>query len=345
MKHWKVPDIELYNISRFRGEHMGAAMLMIILFHVALPQSDPFFGLRRVGNLGVDIFLFLSGIGLWYSWTKSEEKAAATGRSFWLQWCDFYKRRLIRIYPTWLLVASAYYIPHFNGTTLWQYVDLAGDILINWDFWLHDELKFWYIPAIMMLYIFAPPYMRLISRHPIYRWMVVVMLMWTALVQWVTPIHHAVGHIEIFWSRVPIFFLGINMGEMVKRKEQLDGASIWMIWIMFLMTLLTSIFLEQNLHGRFPLFIERLLYIPLVVTTIILFNRMWRRTPQWFNKCFMWLGAISLEGYLIHLNFVLKPVEQLHLGYWPTFLLTTAITLPIAFLLHWGMGKLTKRFS
>ena len=44
----KIPDIELANISRYRGELMGAAMLFIILFHVSLNRSDPFFGLRRL---------------------------------------------------------------------------------------------------------------------------------------------------------------------------------------------------------------------------------------------------------------------------------------------------------
>ena len=34
----KIKDIELANISRFRGELMGAAMLFIILFHVLLTQ-------------------------------------------------------------------------------------------------------------------------------------------------------------------------------------------------------------------------------------------------------------------------------------------------------------------
>ena len=33
--NWKIKDIELANISRYRGELMGAAMLFIILFHVA----------------------------------------------------------------------------------------------------------------------------------------------------------------------------------------------------------------------------------------------------------------------------------------------------------------------
>lgn len=74
----KIPDIELYNMSRFRGEQMGAAMLFVILFHVGLDRWDPMFGLRRMGNVGVDIFLFLSGIGLWYSWTKMTENGMAT---------------------------------------------------------------------------------------------------------------------------------------------------------------------------------------------------------------------------------------------------------------------------
>ena len=43
----KIKDIELANISRFRGELMGAAMLFIILFHVALPRENAFFGLQR----------------------------------------------------------------------------------------------------------------------------------------------------------------------------------------------------------------------------------------------------------------------------------------------------------
>src|SRR3712207_9227987 len=74
----RIKEIELSNISKYRGELMGAAMLFIILFHVSLPRYDMFFGLRRMGNIGVDIFLFLSGIGLWFSWTKNHPSSADT---------------------------------------------------------------------------------------------------------------------------------------------------------------------------------------------------------------------------------------------------------------------------
>ena len=150
----KIKDIELANISRFRGELMGAAMLFIILFHVALPRENAFFGLRRMGNVGVDMFLFLSGIGLWFS--VDEESFCQA----------FLIRRYLRIYPTWLIIACLFYIPSFQGGSTWNWIYLFGEITINWGFWLHDELNFWYIPATMMLYLFAPAYMELIKRHP-----------------------------------------------------------------------------------------------------------------------------------------------------------------------------------
>ena len=335
----KIKNIELADISRYRGELMGAAMLFIILFHVQLPRSDMFFGLRRMGNIGVDLFLFLSGIGLWFSWMKDRE-----GENLRQKTVGFYLRRLLRIYPTWLVMASLFYVGDFMGAGKYSknLADLLGDVLVNWDFWLHDELTFWYIPATMMLYLLAPPYMELIRRHPVYRWLPVVMVMWCVIVQWVTPIHQAVGHIEIFWSRVPIFFIGINMSEAVRGKQSVDGQAIWLILLMFGVALSASIFLEQVRHGQFPLFVERMLYIPLTVTTVLLLNAVFRHAPQWFNRALSFVGAVSLEIYLIHSHFVLVHLERLGWSYWPKFFACLAITLPLAWLLNKLIGLIVR---
>ena len=66
----------------------------------------------------------------------------------------------------------------------------------------------------------------------------------------------------------------------------------------------------------------------------MLLNRIFRRTPKWFNSYFKWIGIVSLEAYLIHIQFVLRYIEPHRLGYWPTFILTVAITMPLAWLLH-----------
>ena len=225
------PDIQLSSISRYRGELMGMAMLFIILFHVWLPRGDMFFGLRRCGNVGVDMFLFLSGIGLWYSWSKRPALV------------QYFIRRYVRVYPAWLIIACLYYIPRFpKGGNMG---DLLGDILINWDFWLNCELHFWYIPTIMMLYTIAPFYMRLIERHTAYRWLPLIAIIWCVMVQWVTPIHEAVGHLEIFWSRIPIFLIGINMGKPIMERRTIEAQSIGLVAIIFLITFGTCVYLEQ----------------------------------------------------------------------------------------------------
>lgn len=325
----QLKDISLGNLSHYRGELMGAAMIFIVLFHVNLPRTDMFFGLRRMGNVGVDMFLFLSGMGLWYSWMSNPSVK------------HFFYRRYLRIYPAWLIMACLYYIPRFKGDDVMAWVDLVGDITINWDFWLHDELTFWYVPATMMLYLFAPAYMELVKRKPVYRWLPALMMMWCVMVQYVTPIHNMVGHIEIFWSRVPIFFIGINMGEMIRQKQTLDKSSLWLILIFFTVSLSACIFLEQMRHGKFPLFIERMLYIPLTITTCILLCYLFDVLPQRVNRFLVFIGGISLEIYLIHAHFVLNHITPLHLGYWSSFLLCFVIAVPLA----WVLSKIVDRIS
>jgi peptidoglycan/LPS O-acetylase OafA/YrhL len=324
--------MNLSSISTYRTELMGLAMIFIVLFHVPLSRWDPFFGLRRMGNIGVDMFLFLSGVGLWFSWVKHPD------------WKRFMTRRYLRVYPAWLIMACLYYIPRFRGGDLMAWIDLIGDITINWDFWLNDELTFWYVPAIMMLYLFAPAYMRLIGKHEICRWLPVLMMMWCVAVQWVGPIHNTVGHIEIFWSRVPIFFIGINMGERVRRKQSIDGAGMRMAALVFALGLGTCVYLEQVKHGRFPLFIERMLYIPLTLTAILIINKLLGHLSESAKKALRFVGLISLEFYLIHVHFVLNYLPK-SWSYWPTFIVCFVATVPLAWLLNKIAGHISARLS
>ena len=321
--------LPLSNISRYRGELMGIAMILIILFHIPLARADAFFGLHRLGNVGVDMFFFLSGMGLWFAWTKRESTPGVS------TFANFYRRRFARIMPAWLIMASLFYVPDFLGPRKYSpsLINLIGDITINLDFWRYDELTFWYIPALMAMYVVAPFYMELIRRHPIYRWLPVLAIMWCVIVQWVLPIHQAVGHLEIFWSRVPIFLIGINVGEQVRSKQTLDGSAFWLLLLLFVAAFASSLYLEQVRHGKFPLFAERMLYIPLTVAGILLINVLLHHAPSWLLRSLSFVGSISLETYLIHVHFVMKPIAQYHLGYWPTFLLTVLISLPLAWLL------------
>ena len=80
-------------ISEYRAELMAISMLAILLTH--LKASFGVYALDRVALLcqgGVDVFLFLSGFGLYYSGMKSDNPLR------------FYSKRFKRIFPSFWVV-------------------------------------------------------------------------------------------------------------------------------------------------------------------------------------------------------------------------------------------------
>ena len=325
---------------------MGFAMIIVMLFHVPLSRSDAFYGLMRCGNNGVDMFLFLSGIGLWYSWTKPSSES-----SFWEKLRKFYFRRFLRLYPAWLIIASLYYIPQYwpnGGGYSPNLFHLIANILVGWSFWRIDDLTFWFVPAIMALYLIAPFYMRLIQRDRIWRWLPLVTILWYLLVRDWPPLWKSVGYVEIFWSRIPVFLLGINAGEWVKAPlnppSRGKDSSLFTLHssLFFLLSLWYCVYVEGHRHGAFPPAAERMVYIPLAVSAMFLMCKVFRHAPSWLLRAFTFVGGISLEIYLIHIQFVLVYVKPYHLGYWPTFLLMLAFSIPLAWLLSKLVSLLIK---
>lgn len=325
------------DISRHRSALMGMAMIIVILFHIPLAKEELFRPLARCGNLGVDIFLFLSGVGLWYGFQKNNSIV------------HFYRRRLLRLYPAWLVVASLFYISGYvtNGPSHYtpDVLHLVFNILIGLSFWLYDDGTFWYVPAIMAMYVLAPWFMKSLARWKETRYVIVLLVLWCFVVQYFSGIHHAVGHIEIFWSRLPIFFIGICCGEWVKAGQTVSRPTMVMAALIFVMSLAVCMNFEDHLRGRFPLFIERMVYIPLSITTIILFTSLFNRLPQRVVSMIAFVGTVSLEVYLLHIEYVFHYIKPYHLGYWLNFLLILAITLPVAWLLNKAIAFVCKKIG
>ena len=88
-------------ISKYRTVLMGLAILSIIFFHYTEDCVTYEYNLRffiraykqYVGSCGVDVFLFLSGLGVYYSFKKRPDKKI------------FYKKRFMRVLVPYFIIA------------------------------------------------------------------------------------------------------------------------------------------------------------------------------------------------------------------------------------------------
>ena len=61
---------ELKDISTYRAELMGWAIVWIMMLHFTFTQIKPFGFIAQYGFAGVEIFMFVSGFGLFFRLTK-----------------------------------------------------------------------------------------------------------------------------------------------------------------------------------------------------------------------------------------------------------------------------------
>ena len=125
---------------------MGFAAILIYFAHVYLyvDLGAPWSQLFGMGNLGVDIFFLVSGIGLYCSLGKSE-----TPLTSW------YLKRFIRIGVPFLLISVPYYLIYdfiLNSMGLERFIlDIS-----TLSYWLYHGSA-WFVAALVPLYLLTPP--------------------------------------------------------------------------------------------------------------------------------------------------------------------------------------------
>lgn len=135
-------------VSKYRTEIMGFACIWIMLSHnfCIWPESTGWYWVKRIfqfGNLGVELFLIVSGIGLYFAWQNRKSLG------------QFYQRRYVRLLIPYFLIAVPYWI--------WLDLHVGG---LDWSCFLLDftqlSLPFrgvittWYIPASAVFYLLFP---------------------------------------------------------------------------------------------------------------------------------------------------------------------------------------------
>mgnify|MGYP000273139614 FL=1 len=129
-------------LSKYRGFLMGFAILWVMYFHIPLKfATEVGWFIHRIGFYGVDIFLFLSGLGVYYSLTKRPNVLG------------FYKARLVRILPAYIIVVCASYcllrLDRASALDFFYYISGIG-------YWTRHARFDWYIPTQLAFYLITP---------------------------------------------------------------------------------------------------------------------------------------------------------------------------------------------
>lgn len=234
--------IEYSLVSKYRNVIMGLSIISILIFHYVDDcriMHYNYHGLIKYYNIlisssGVDIFLILSGVGLYYSFKKNNKLK------------DFFKKRFVRILiPYFILAIPAWiwynFILHSNGI-----IDFFKDLLFITLFERGDSW-FWYIFMIIICYLIFPYFFSLFdekqSNHSEEMRMLIIFVFFLVINMWLANYNnHIFGIINKLSLRFTPFIFGVYLGKRSYNKEKMDIYP----YVVFVLMSLISVFLLKT---------------------------------------------------------------------------------------------------
>lgn len=287
-------------LSKHRNALMGFAMLWIMVFHIPVLSGVKLFDfIQSVGYGGVDIFLFLSGFGMYFAMLKYGNNLK-----------KYYKKRFLRIMPEFWFVLVIVFILQ---------MDYSLDSFCNliWDattlrYWIGEPHPMWFISFIIVLYTIYPFYFKLFKK---YGMRVPVLFVCIGLVIIYVYAYIAVhfygnriiGGLTIFsYARIPIFFIGSIFGYLANEEYNFtlrnkDKALCLICFLIAILCLGVSLkFAKEYLCTCSLYFLPFIVITPILCVLLAVFFEKFRS----LDKLLAWIGTLSLELFMCHVYLV-----------------------------------------
>lgn len=299
--------------SQYRTELMGVATLLIIVCHM------PLFGvimpsymntIFSAGGFGVDIFLFLSGIGMYNSYSSVREHKQTVFH--WLL-----KRYMRIVCPLILLVLPFTILNSTQENLKWGIVALKlsgfGPFFGNG--------ALWFVPCILLLYLVTPFVNPLFCSK--WRWYWLVIFSSLCYVYAYLPPNSSIFHFML--NRWPIYFLGYSISSHVKEKKE---SSVLLYIVLPIIAYMLLYALNHTIDTHFCLF--GLQGIASVSIIAILIDKL---KSCKLNVALGFVGIISLESYITN-EYLMRFLQRfswsignmdISLGNWTFYLVGTCL--------------------
>lgn len=283
------------------------------------------------GNVGVDMFLFLSGIGCFFSYKKLSSPD------------QFYWKRILRIAPPYLIFSGAYWVIFdlYMGNGM---VAFLTDLFL-YSFWKTGKQDFWFIAFIVVMYAIYPlVYACFFQNEKInYRNVVTSLIVVFALNAYIKNSNAAwYKGLEIALCRIPIFLIGCVSGYYVYYKKTICRSFYYLCFVLGI----ASPYICKT--GGLPGMGARYTYIVLGVALTVCFAEGFAKISwKWLHKLFRFLGEMSLELYIVHIafRFQLWRLPFYEDGFFKEWCVIVVLSIAIAHGLHKVSMKIQRKIE
>ncbi len=223
------------------------------------------------GQIGVDIFLFLSGLGLSFSLSNYSGNL--------ILW---YKKRFSKVFIPYTLITLLYLI----YKVLFEDFSLSSAIIYytTIGYWINGKGA-WFISLIIILYAFAPLIYKLSCTKNKWLWLLAISLILMILCN--SNITGPLSYLSIGLRRTPSFIIGMGLANDIKENTRINIICIFLLSIGLF--LCVFVILPQ-------VFCRWIIILPLVIIFCYMIDMF-----KFVNKILAFMGAISLESYLTNI--------------------------------------------
>lgn len=339
-------------LSKYRSQMYGIAAIMIVIFHsyfiVPYPYVLPFIkiDLSAITNhfdSGVDIFLLLSGMSLFFSIKKD------------FKYSSYVKARIIRIFIPYLILSFPYYTLVdliCNKRILNYFLDISGISLFvtySESGWIFFAKTKWYVTFILIFYLLYPFIFRFLFNGKKDNYLIksfILIITGFALTFLIKSLISSdyFSVLEIYLTRIPVFLLGCLIGRLVFENEKLDKKifltaviSIIIAFILVFIYKLTGYIIIKRYSGFFVAY-SFCIIIPCLLELV---------NSCRLNSILYYFGEISMEIYLIDTMLFIAIIELSNadiINYLNLTKTGKAILYLILFIITIIVGKIFNRF-
>lgn len=323
--------------SLYRDQLLGLSIILIIIFHYFEDylnlENDDFITITAkiynhfIGSIGVEFFLFLSGMGLYYSLSKKFDIIS------------FYKKRMTRVLIPYLIYGFFFWIIKDILIEERGFADFLFDYSLL-SFWIYGTKNLWYIAYIIVLYLITPfIYCYLYKKSGNSNFRIITILVFViALCIIVCNFFSTVyANIEIGITRTIVFIFGLYFGRAISDQKSLPVLFFAFGFVIKAIVIVIDYFdlfyHKTNMINRFTngLYSISLLFLIALICSFIKIDLL----NMFLLKC----GEYSLELYMTHVT-----VRSVFIicGYPTSNILNYMFCIAISIVLSIALHKLTE---